>query len=167
MLKGSTLPAHVRYHLSLAGSYCLYCLYAYLDRTEFSLLWSVRVPFKFARPRSPTQYPDCLGFPLDGLSVQQALLWPLLFPYPVSFPSFSLFEQKGFTRTRPCRDKPRLAKRNALGQDTGRAQGNLTVDPLGTPVRTMGGVPGSRHRGMIETDRTTTFEGQGGAQGTS
>jgi hypothetical protein len=31
-------------------------------------------------------------------------------------------EEKGCTRTRPCRDKPRLAKRGAAGQDTGRAQ---------------------------------------------
>ncbi len=36
-------------------------------------------------------------------------------------------EEKGFKRTRPCRDKPRLAKCDGLGQDTGRShlQGNL------------------------------------------
>ncbi len=39
-------------------------------------------------------------------------------------------EENGFTRTRPCRDKSRLAKRDAPAQDTGRLQGHLGSFPL-------------------------------------
>jgi hypothetical protein len=49
-------------------------------------------------------------------------------------------------RTRPCRDKPRLAKRDAPGQDTGRAQGHLSSYLLR-------GAPGERHRAMCKSDR--------------
>jgi hypothetical protein len=49
-------------------------------------------------------------------------------------------------RTRSCRDKPRLAKRDTPGQDTGRSQGHLSSCLLG-------GAPGKRHRAICKKDR--------------
>jgi hypothetical protein len=62
---------------------------------------------------------------------------------------FFLGDQEGYTRTRPCRDKPRLATRDAPGQDTGGAQGNLSSYPHGSGSQ--GEAPGN-----VETDRITT-----------
>jgi hypothetical protein len=48
-------------------------------------------------------------------------------------------------RTRPCRDKPRIAKRDVPGQDTGTSQGHLSSYLLG-------GAPGERHRALCKTE---------------
>ena len=49
-------------------------------------------------------------------------------------------------RTRSCRDKPRLAKRDTPGQDTGRPQGHLSSCLLG-------GAPREKHRATCKIDR--------------
>jgi hypothetical protein len=60
------------------------------------------------------------------------------------FPPFFLRGERLY-RTRPCRDKPRSAKRDAPGQDTSGAQRHLSSYFLG-------GVPRERHRAMYKTD---------------
>jgi hypothetical protein len=51
-----------------------------------------------------------------------------------------LLEEKGFTRTRPYGDKPRLLKRDAPGEDTNREQGHLSSHPI---ERHLGEAPGN------------------------
>jgi hypothetical protein len=53
--------------------------------------------------------------------------------------------EESLYRTRSCRDKPRLAKRDAPGQDTGRSQGHLRSCLLGAP--------GERHQASCKIDR--------------
>jgi hypothetical protein len=57
------------------------------------------------------------------------------------FPPFVLGGERLY-RTRPCRDKPRLARHDMSGQDTGRARSHLGSYLLG-------GAPGEIHWGCL------------------
>jgi hypothetical protein len=63
--------------------------------------------------------------------------------------------KEGFTHTRPCRDKPRLAELDSMDQDPGRSQGNLSTKAL---RHTKHRGKGTGQESGVETLRTTTSE---------